>query len=89
MTDPSASDVPLPSGWPKTVKAAVLHVISLARYAIVAACGWARRLPVRALSRNSISVSEFPLPKARRFVLAPVQYVSGYSKAHARVPQRR
>ena len=41
MCDPSVSDIPLPSGWAKNVKSAVLHVISLAHYAIVAARGWA------------------------------------------------
>ena len=34
-------DIPLPSGWARNVKSAVLHVISLAHYAIVAARGWA------------------------------------------------
>jgi hypothetical protein len=34
-------DIPLPSGWAKNVKSSVLHVISLAHYAIVAAHGWA------------------------------------------------
>ncbi len=41
MREHSPSDVPLPSGWPKSVKSAVLHVISLAHYAIVSASGWA------------------------------------------------
>jgi hypothetical protein len=31
----------LPSGWAKNVKSAILHVASLAYYAIVAARGWA------------------------------------------------
>jgi hypothetical protein len=31
----------LPSGWPKNVKSAVLHVVSLAHYAITCARGWA------------------------------------------------
>ena len=35
------SDIPVPSGWPKCVRSAVVHVISLAHYAIVAARGWA------------------------------------------------
>jgi len=34
-------DIPLPSGWARNVKSAVLHVISLAHHAIVAARGWA------------------------------------------------
>jgi hypothetical protein len=33
--------MPLPSGWGKSVKSAVLHVISLAHYAILSASGWA------------------------------------------------
>jgi len=41
VCDPTVSDIPLPSGWAKNVKSAVLHVISLAHYAIVAARGWA------------------------------------------------
>ena len=41
MSDPSPPDLPLPSGWPRNVKSAVLHVISLAQYAIVATRGWA------------------------------------------------
>ena len=41
MCDPLVSDIPLPSGRPKNVKSAVLHIISLAHYAIVAARGWA------------------------------------------------
>ena len=40
MCDPLVSGIPLPSGWPQSVKSAVLHVISLAHYAIVAARGW-------------------------------------------------
>ena len=41
MSDQSLPDIPLPSGWAKNVRSAVLHVISLAHYAIVAARGWA------------------------------------------------
>ena len=41
MCDRGILDIPLPTGWPKNVKSAVLHVISLAHYAIVAARGWA------------------------------------------------
>ena len=35
------SDIPLPSGWAKSVKSAVLHVVSLAHFTIVATRGWA------------------------------------------------
>ena len=41
MPDQALPDIPLPSGWAKNVKSAVLQVISLAHYAIVAARGWA------------------------------------------------
>ncbi len=34
MRDRGFGDVPLPSSWAKNVKSAVLHVISLAHYAI-------------------------------------------------------
>ena len=39
MGDQHVSEIPLPSGWTKRVKTAVLQVISLARYAIVTAQG--------------------------------------------------
>lgn len=35
--------IPLPKDWPKHVKTAILHVISLARVALVAASGRAAR----------------------------------------------
>ena len=41
MCDPTVSDIPLPCGWAENVRSAVLYVISLAQYAIVAARGWA------------------------------------------------
>ena len=41
MSDQALPDIPVPSGWPKNVKSAILHVISLAHFAIVAARGWA------------------------------------------------
>ena len=41
MCDRSLPDVPLPSGWASNVKSAVLHVISLAQYAMVTVRGWA------------------------------------------------
>ena len=34
-------DLPLPFGWGKNVKSAVLHAISLTHFAIVPARGWA------------------------------------------------
>ena len=41
MCDQLASDIVLPTGWGNNVKSAVLHVISLAHYAILSAHGWA------------------------------------------------
>ena len=41
MSDQSPPDLPLPTGWPKNVKSAVLHVISLAQYALTYTRGWA------------------------------------------------
>ncbi len=41
LQDHIATDIPLPTGWPNCVRSAVIHVISLAHYAIVAARGWA------------------------------------------------
>ena len=41
MSDHPLPNIPVPSGWAENVKSAVLHVISLAHYAIVAAHGWA------------------------------------------------
>jgi len=41
LSDQSLPDIPLPTGWAKNVKSAVLHVISLAQYAMVATRGWA------------------------------------------------
>jgi len=41
LCDQGASDIPLPVGWPDCARAAVIHVISLAHYAIACARGWA------------------------------------------------
>ena len=41
MPNQSLPDISLPSGWGKNVKAAVLHVISLAQYALTYTRGWA------------------------------------------------
>ena len=41
MSDQPSPDIPLPSGWARNVRTAVLHVISPARYAIVALRDWA------------------------------------------------
>ncbi len=37
MCDQAFSDIPLPSGWPDSVRSAVIYVISLAHYAITCA----------------------------------------------------
>ena len=41
MPDQALPDIPVPSGWPKNVRSAVLHVVSLAHYGITCARGWA------------------------------------------------
>ena len=41
MLKQSLPEIPLPSGWAKNIKSAVLHVVSLAHYAIACARGWA------------------------------------------------
>lgn len=41
MCDQAPSNIPLPSGWPDSVRFAVICVISLAHYAIVTVRGWA------------------------------------------------
>ena len=41
MCDQAPSNIPLPTGWPDSVRSAVIYVICLAHYAIVAARGWA------------------------------------------------
>ena len=41
MSNQSLPDLPVPSGWAKNVKSAVLHVVSLAHHAILTTRGWA------------------------------------------------
>ena len=41
LSDQALPDIHVPSGWAKNAQSAVLHVVSLAHYAIVAARGWA------------------------------------------------
>jgi len=41
VSSQSLPDIPVPSGWVKNVKSAVLHVISLAQYALSYTHGWA------------------------------------------------
>ncbi|MEE9294615.1 MAG: hypothetical protein V3W34_06615 [Phycisphaerae bacterium] len=38
--------IPLPRGWPRRVKSAMLHVISLAQYSMAYTRGWAANSPV-------------------------------------------
>ena len=42
----SSFSVPLPSSWPKHAKAATLHVISLANFALTQVRGWAANSPI-------------------------------------------
>ncbi len=44
MQNPAA--IPLPRGWPRRVKSAMLHVISLAQYAAVFTRSWAVNSPI-------------------------------------------
>ena len=46
MSDPSPPDILVPSDWAKNIKSAVLHVISLAHYAMVAARQGYKYLPL-------------------------------------------
>ena len=84
MCDQVPSSIPLPSGWAKNVKSAVLHVISLAHHAIEAACGWAansitppppgpRRRPAPAPGRNQISYQLLAGEEITVVVVNPVQ----------------
>jgi len=41
LSDQSLPDLPVPSGWPRNVKSAVLHVTSLAQFALTYTRGWA------------------------------------------------
>ena len=43
---PPSFSVPLPSSWPKHAKAATLHVISLAHFALTQVRGWAANSPI-------------------------------------------
>ncbi|MEA3225872.1 MAG: hypothetical protein U9Q07_07960, partial [Planctomycetota bacterium] len=41
MCNESVPNIPLPKGWPDSVRSAIIHIISLAHYAITCARGWA------------------------------------------------
>jgi hypothetical protein len=41
LPDHTLPDIPVRSGWAKNVKSALMHVTSLAHYAIACAGGWA------------------------------------------------
>jgi hypothetical protein len=62
LAKPEAPQIPLPKGWQGCVKSAVVHVISLAHYAIVYARAWAADGTVN-LSDSSGKRSHFSLPK--------------------------
>ena len=42
---PSSVTIPLPKSWPRSVKSAMLHVISLAEFAMAYTRGWAANCP--------------------------------------------
>jgi hypothetical protein len=41
MPGKPVAQIPLPKGWPNSVKSAILHVIALAQFAMTNARGWA------------------------------------------------
>jgi hypothetical protein len=45
LPDQPTPGLSLPAGWARNVKSVVLHVISLAHYAIISAHGWAASPP--------------------------------------------
>ena|GEM_PF-2746414 len=69
MSDQPLPDIPLPSGWAKNVKSAVLHVVSLAQVAIIDALGLAAKgsdgpLPGSLPPASTESLSQYrPLPR--------------------------
>ncbi len=69
MCEQSLPDIPLSSGWDRDVTSAILHVISLAYYAIAAARGWAA---------NSIN-ARVRLPYVHLAKIAPCAFNSPWS----------
>ena len=64
MCDPSLSNIPLPNGWPESVRSAVVYVISLAHYAVTCARGWAANsvnARVRLATENDLLNQEIQL----------------------------
>ncbi len=82
MSDQSLPDLPVPSGCAKTVKSAVLHVISLAHFAIVAAGGWAAN-SLNARVRLSAINAE---PRGIERILVGVQQVCASSRLQDSIP---
>jgi len=46
MSNTNAPNIPLPKTWPATVKSAILHVVSLAQYAVAYTRSWAANSPI-------------------------------------------
>jgi len=64
VCDHALSDAPLPSGWPDSVRSALIYVISLAHYAITCARGWAANsinARVRLAAENNLLKQESQL----------------------------
>jgi len=64
LCDQAFSDIPLPSGWPDSVRSAVIYIISLAHYAITCARGWAANSAnarVRLAAENDLLNQEIQL----------------------------
>jgi len=77
----SSFSVPLPSSWPKHAKAATLHVISLANFALTQVRGWAANSPIHRVrlaaqldqlkSEVAMLREEIRIKDARMAALAP------------------
>ena len=64
MCNQTRSDIPLPTGWPDSVRSAVIYVISLAHYAMACTRGWAANsinARVRLAAENSQLKQEIQL----------------------------
>ena len=85
MCDQLLSDVRLPSGWTKNVKSAILHVLSLAQFALTYTRGWA----TDALSPHARQGDLLPGPNKHAKVTDQAAYELPTGKANRRVLVRR
>jgi hypothetical protein len=78
----------LPKGWPQRVRAAVLHVISLAQYALASAQGWAadcRNVHVRRSAEASRLDDEIAMLREEIRGKTPNEVFFGRSLANERL----